>query len=68
MGTVAVLPSSNRVVGRATPMSSPMLDFALHYHTCGFSLIPIKAGTKNEPLGKWKRFQTEPADELQLRK
>ena len=49
-------------------MSSSMLDLALHYRTRGWSLIPIKAGTKNQPLGKWKPFQTKPADELQLRR
>lgn len=49
-------------------MRSRMLDFALHYHTRGWSVIAIKAGTKNEPRGKWKAFQTRPADELQLRK
>ena len=49
-------------------MNSPMLNIALRYHTRGWSLIPIKTGTKNQPCCKWKRFQTEAADELQLRK
>jgi len=49
-------------------MNSGMLNLALHYLTRGWSLIPIKAGTKNQPCCKWKRFQTEAADELQLRK
>ena len=31
-------------------------------------VIAIKAGTKNQPRGKWKGFQTKPADELQLQK
>jgi hypothetical protein len=49
-------------------MNSSMLEFALHYQARGFSVIAIKGGTKNRPRGKWKPFQTKPADELQLRK
>ena len=35
-----------------------MLDFALRYHDLGLSLIPLKAGTKNEPAVPWKPYQT----------
>jgi hypothetical protein len=45
-----------------------VLDWALGYLRRGLSIIAIMAGTKNRPLGKWKPFQTKPADELQLRK
>lgn len=49
-------------------MNSPMLNVALHYHTRGWSLIPIMAGTKNQPCCKWTPYQSKPADETQLRK
>jgi hypothetical protein len=45
-----------------------LLDTALGYLRRGLSIIAIKARTKNQPCGKWKQFQTKPADELQLRK
>jgi hypothetical protein len=38
-----------------------MLDHALRYHNLGWSVIPIKPGTK-KPYGRWKRFQTERAN------
>jgi hypothetical protein len=41
------------------------LDYALDAHSRGWSVIPIKPGTK-EPLGKWKAYQTIRADEEQL--
>jgi len=45
-----------------------VLDSALAYHVLGWSIIPIKAGTKKPGCRKWINFQTERPSELQLRK
>ena len=49
-------------------MSASILDWALHYHTRGWSLIPIKAGTKKAALKSWKPYQTTRADEAMIGK
>ncbi len=43
-----------------------MLDAALHYYALGWTLIPMRLADK-KPAVKWKRYQTERADERQLR-
>jgi len=45
-----------------------ILDWALCYHSQGWSIIPIEAGTKKPALKSWKQYQTERPDEKQLRK
>ena len=49
-------------------MSKSVLDAALQYAASGLSIIAIKPRTKNQPIGKWKPYQSCPADESQLRK
>jgi hypothetical protein len=44
-----------------------ILDMALEYHRRGWSIIPIKPGTK-KPTCKWTKYQTERATEEQLTK
>ncbi|MFH1921701.1 MAG: bifunctional DNA primase/polymerase [Planctomycetota bacterium] len=43
-----------------------VLEAALEYHRLGWSLIPIRAGTK-EPCVKWARYQITRADEEAVR-
>jgi len=43
-----------------------LLQFALEYHRRGWSLIPVKPGTK-KPACPWKRFQTIRPTEKRLR-
>lgn len=43
------------------------LTAALEYHRLGWSLLPIKAGTKKPAVRAWKSFQQAPADEVILR-
>ncbi len=47
---------------------SPTLSEALGYRRRGWSIIPIKAGTKRPACQRWKGFQTEPAGERLLHK
>lgn len=44
-----------------------VLSAALRYHSLGWSIIPIVAGTKKPALRSWKPFQTNRADEQQIR-
>lgn len=44
-----------------------VLSAALRYHSLGWSIIPIAAGTKKPALKSWKPFQTKRADEQQIR-
>jgi hypothetical protein len=43
------------------------LTAAIEYHRLGWSLLPIKPGTKEPALCSWKSFQQTPADEITLR-
>lgn len=47
-------------------MSSETLTQALHLAGHGFSVIPIKPGSKTPPFG-WKAYQERPADATQVR-
>ena len=50
------------------PFAVDVLSAALMYHSLGWSIIPVVAGTKKPPRGfKWKPFQTQRADEQQIR-
>ncbi|SMP41625.1 Bifunctional DNA primase/polymerase, N-terminal [Neorhodopirellula lusitana] len=44
-----------------------LLDHALRYHAMGWSIIPVKIGTKEKPIS-WKRYQTERATESTVRR
>lgn len=44
-----------------------ILQHVLEYHKRGWSIIPVKQGTKKAATA-WKRYQLQPADEDQLRK
>ena len=44
-----------------------VLSAALRYHSLGWSIIPVAAGTKKPALRSWKPFQTNRADEQQIR-
>lgn len=43
-----------------------VLSAALRYYSFGWSIIPIRSGTKKPALETWKLFQSERADESQL--
>lgn len=43
-----------------------MLEEALKYASLGWSILPVKLGTK-QPCVDWKKFQDKPADEQQIR-
>jgi hypothetical protein len=45
-----------------------ILDRALEYDRLGWSIIPIRAGTKKPAIRSWKKYQTERPDKQQLRK
>ena len=44
-----------------------ILEWALYYLSLGWSIIPIRAGTKKAAV-KWEQYQKTPPDEKQLRK
>ncbi len=44
-------------------MSGNMLDAALDYRRRGWSVIPIRQGTKQPACQRWKGYQQTPADE-----
>ena len=46
--------------------SGPILQAALEYHRRGFSVLPIKPGTKRPACRSWKPFQSERPDERRL--
>jgi len=45
-----------------------LLDIALLYHQRGWSIIPIKAGTKEAACKRWKPFQSQRPDQKKLRR
>lgn len=49
------------------PFAVDVLSAALVYHSLGWSVIPIKQGTKKPALKSWKRFQTQRPTEQELR-
>ena len=48
-------------------MDNPILEQALEYHRRGWSIIPIKAGTKKPAIRSWKQYQTKRPTEAQIR-
>lgn len=45
-----------------------ILDSALEYHSMGFSILPVKTdGSKKPDLKSWTQYQTQRADEQQVR-
>lgn len=52
---------------RSQDKGGSVLDWALHYHKRGWSIIPIKAGTK-EPCCRWKTYQKQRPDLATLRR
>ena len=42
-------------------MQNPILDAALAYHGFGWSLLPIRQGTKKPACSSWLQFQKQPA-------
>ena len=59
-----------RTLGRlmAKKRNRLVLEWALEYYERGWSIIPIKAGTKRPSIRSWKQYQTKRPDEQQLRK
>lgn len=49
------------------PFAVDSLSAALAYYKLGWSLIPTKQGSKKPALPNWKSFQTNRADEQQIR-
>ena len=49
-------------------MSNLVLDAALEYYQMGFSIIPIRLGTKKPACRGWKSWQLRRPDEAQLRR
>lgn len=49
-------------------MQNAILEAALFYHDLGWSLIPIKPGTKVPAIRSWKQYQKERASVEQLHK
>ena len=49
------------------PLAVDVLSAALRYHSLGWSIIPVVAGTKKPALKSWKPYQTNRADEQQIR-
>jgi hypothetical protein len=47
---------------------NPLLKWALFYHQLGWSIIPIKAGTKKPTLRSWKQYQRVRPSIKQLQK
>jgi hypothetical protein len=47
---------------------SSLLEHALGYHEVGFSVIPLKNGTKKPAIREWKRYQADRATETKIRK
>ncbi len=45
-----------------------MLEVALEYHRRGWSIIPIKTGTKKPACQKWKGFQTKRPTEATIKR
>ncbi|HVS37791.1 MAG TPA: bifunctional DNA primase/polymerase [Gemmataceae bacterium] len=56
-----------KAVGLSGP-TDDVLGFALAYARAGLSVIPIARDGSRAPPSRWKRFQTERADEQQLRR
>ena len=52
-------------MGKTLKSENLILKAALEYHLRGWSIIPIKAGTK-KPAVKWEQYQKERPDENQL--
>lgn len=55
-----------RLAGQAPDGATP-LEIVVGYHRRGWSLIPIRAGTKGPACRSWKPYQTNRASESQLR-
>ena len=45
-----------------------VLDYALEYYSRGWSIIPIRTGTKKPAIRSWKQYQKIRPDEKQLNK
>ena len=56
---------TNSLIRRQVPTP---LSAALAYAARGWSLIPIKPGTKTPACQSWKQYQTTPADDKLLRR
>jgi hypothetical protein len=52
-------------LNRVGAFDSPTFVLAYHLHQLGFSILPLASRTKR-PARKWKRFQTERCDALDL--
>ena len=51
----------------ALGQAGSILPDALGYHARGWSIIPIRTGTKKPACQKWKNYQTERPDEARLK-
>lgn len=51
-------------------MSAPTttIEWAVYYHSLGWSVVPVKDGEVKIPAVSWMRYQSERADETQLRR
>lgn len=51
----------------ATTPPSPLLEVALAAHRAGLTVVPPKENGTKAPDGPWKRYQSAPPDEAQIR-
>jgi hypothetical protein len=46
---------------------TPVLAAALAFHAAGCSVVPARPDGSKAPIGNWKKYQTERADEMQIK-
>jgi len=57
----------NRTPKQSDTEGRSLLDWALAYHRRGWSIIPIKTGTKKAACQRWKPYQNARPDKSQIR-